>query len=104
MLNLYTISRTHLSYLDIIRVLEGGGQLLPGWGHGFAVPAPWGKELHKVGAWSEKTEAGLQRQTADAPTSDQPLPASAYHMYVSGVLIWWITLITSTENSKRAAR
>lgn len=50
MINLYTIAGTHLSYLDIIRVLKGGGQLLPGGGHGFAVTTPRSKELHKVGA------------------------------------------------------
>lgn len=53
---LYTNGGTHLSYLDVIGVLKGGGQLLPGRGHGFAVAAPRSKELHKVGAWSKKRE------------------------------------------------
>lgn len=51
-----TIQVTHLSYLDIIGVLECGGQLLPGWGHGFAVTTPWSKELHKVGTCSRRGE------------------------------------------------
>lgn len=39
----------HLSDLDVVRVLERGGQLLPGRGHSLAVTAPRGEELHKVG-------------------------------------------------------
>lgn len=51
--NLHTVWGTHLPYLDVIRVLKGGGQLLPGRGHGFAVTAPWSKELNEVGTWSK---------------------------------------------------
>lgn len=47
---------THLSYFNIVRMLEGGGQLLPGWGHGFAVTAPWSKKLDEMRPWAEVTE------------------------------------------------
>lgn len=45
---------THLSDLDVIRVLKGGGQLFPGGGHGFAVTAPRGEELDEVSAWKQE--------------------------------------------------
>lgn len=38
----------YLSYLDAVGVLKAGGQLLPGWGHGFAVAAPRGEELDEM--------------------------------------------------------
>lgn len=40
---------TDLANLDVIGMLEGDAQLLPGGCQGFAVPTPGGKELHKVG-------------------------------------------------------
>lgn len=55
----------HLSNLDVVGVLEGGGQLLPGGGHGLAVAAPRGEELHKVGACVVEGRGGVW-QTAEA--------------------------------------
>lgn len=63
--NLHTICGTHLSDLDVIRVLKGGGQLLPGWGHGFAVTAPWSEELNKVRTWSKTRRVILKKEDAD---------------------------------------
>lgn len=43
-------------------MLKGGGQLLPGWGHGFAVAAPGSKELNKMGTWSEEKKTIKEKE------------------------------------------